>query len=78
MDLALFPSRIVTNNPAQPWAEAIRIKDNRIAEVGSRQAVKKNCSAATCKIELPGRLIIPGIIDGHCHFRQIRPDASAD
>jgi predicted amidohydrolase YtcJ len=68
MDLALFPSRIVTNNPAQPWAEAIRIKDSRIAEVGSRQAVKKNCSAATCKIELPGRLIIPGIIDGHCHF----------
>ncbi len=68
MDLAIFPERIFTNNPMQPWAEAIRIKKNRILEVGSRHGLKKNCSAETCKIELPGRLIIPGIIDGHCHF----------
>jgi len=68
MDLAIFSARIFTNNPVQPWAEAIRIKNNRILEVGSKEAVKDTCSSGTCVIELPGRLIIPGIIDGHCHL----------
>ena len=68
MDLAIFSARVFTNNPTQPWAEAISIKNNRILEVGSKETVNKSCSASTCMLELPGRLIIPGIIDGHCHF----------
>ncbi len=68
MDLAIFSARIFTNNPVQPWAEAIRIKNNQILEVGSKEVVKGTCSSGTCMIELPGRLIIPGLIDGHCHL----------
>ena len=68
MDLAIFPARIFTNDPELPWAEAIRIKNNRILQIGSKEAVKNNCSAETCCIELPGRLIVPGMVDGHCHL----------
>lgn len=68
MDLAISSARIFTNNPMQPWAEAISIHNNRILEVGSKEKVKHSCSANTCMMELPGRLIIPGIIDGQCHL----------
>jgi hypothetical protein len=68
MDLAIFSSRIFTGNPAQPWAEALKITGNRITEVGSNADVKKTCRKDTRMLALPGRLVTPGLVDAHCHF----------
>ncbi len=68
MDFALFSARIFTGNPAQPWAEAVKITDERITHVGSNAEVKKVCGADTEILELPGRLVTPGLVDAHCHF----------
>jgi len=68
MDFAIFSTRIFTGNPSQPWAEALKITDNRITLVGSNAAVKKACGKNTGMLDLPGRLVTPGLVDAHCHF----------
>jgi predicted amidohydrolase YtcJ len=68
MDFAIFSTRIFTGNPAQPWAEALKVTDNRISHVGSNAEVKKACGTNTEMLDLPGRLVTPGLVDAHCHF----------
>jgi predicted amidohydrolase YtcJ len=68
MDFAIFSARIFTGNPSQPWAEALKITDHRIALVGSNAEVKKACGKNTGMLDLPGRLVTPGLVDAHCHF----------
>jgi len=68
MDLALLSTRIFTGNPARPWAEALKITDERITHVGTNEEVKQACGKATEIMELPGRLVTPGLVDAHCHF----------
>lgn len=68
MDLAIFSTRIFTGDPAQPWAEALGIRNNQIVAVGTNEEVKKVCQRGTLMLELPGRLVTPGLVDGHCHF----------
>ncbi|RPI74827.1 MAG: hypothetical protein EHM45_17075 [Desulfobacteraceae bacterium] len=68
MDLAILSSKIFTGNPRQPWAEALGIKQNRIVTLGSNNEIKKECNARTRILELKGRLVTPGFVDGHLHF----------
>jgi hypothetical protein len=68
MDFAIFSSRIFTGNPAQPWAEALKITDEQITHVGSNAEVKDACGSNTEKLDLPGMLVTPGLVDAHCHF----------
>jgi len=68
MDFAIFSSRIFTGNPAQPWAEALKISDEQITHVGSNAEIKNACGSNTGKLELPGMLVTPGLVDAHCHF----------
>jgi hypothetical protein len=68
MDFAIFSSRIFTGNPDQPWAEALKVTDDQITHVGSDAEVKDACGNHTEKLELPGMLVTPGLVDAHCHF----------
>ena len=68
MDIAILSSKIFTGDPRQPWAEALGIKQNRIAVLGSNSAIKKVCNARTRVLDLKGRLVTPGFVDGHAHF----------
>jgi hypothetical protein len=68
MDFAIFSSRIFTGNPAQPWAEALKVTDQQITHVGSNAEVKDACGSNTEKLDLPGMLVTPGLVDAHCHF----------
>lgn len=68
MDIAILKSRIYTGDPAKPWAEALSVRDGRIAAVGTTAEVAGACSRGTRTFELPGRLVTPGIVDAHLHF----------
>lgn len=63
----LVNGRIFTSNDRQPWAEAVVIKGNRIAYVGSNEEALKMAEGAVAE-DLGGKLVTPGIIDGHLHF----------
>jgi hypothetical protein len=68
IDLALINGRIWTGNKAQPWAEAVASRGERIIAVGSNDDVKKLTDSKTRLIDLRGKLALPGFIDDHTHF----------
>jgi predicted amidohydrolase YtcJ len=67
-DLILSNGNIYTVNAAQPHAEAIAIKGERILFVGSNQEVKKSAGPNTKTIDLHGRTVVPGLTDSHYHI----------
>ena len=63
----LFGGPIITINNNQPYVEAVGIKGDKIASVGTLEVVKlemgKNCEF----IDLKGNTLLPGFIDCHLH-----------
>jgi len=66
-DTVYTNGKIYTVNEDQPWAEAVAIKDGRFVYVGNDAGVTQFIGPSTQKAELAGRLVIPGIVDGHTH-----------
>ena len=63
--------RIYTNDPANPWAEAMAFRDGKIRCVGKIDYVLVECggndpSAET--IHLHGKFVMPGFNDAHVHL----------
>jgi len=68
-DAIYVGGHIVTVNDAQPTAEALAVKDGTILAVGDRADIEKSHKGATTKtIDLGGRTLAPGFVDGHAHF----------
>lgn len=66
-DTVLLSGQIYTVDTDQSWAEAVAIKDGRFVYVGNDAGVTQFIGPSTETTELAGRLVIPGIIDGHTH-----------
>ncbi|NIO50003.1 MAG: amidohydrolase family protein [Candidatus Aminicenantes bacterium] len=67
-DLVLLNGAVWTVNPAQPWAEAVALKGEKILEVGSAKEIKGMIGDSTQVIDLKGDSVLPGFIDSHTHF----------
>ena len=70
-EFIITSANIFTGDPKNPQAEAVYIKENQIAAVDSNTRVKKSAPFCARTYDLPGRLITPGLIEGHCHFTSI-------
>ncbi|MFG1463925.1 amidohydrolase [Xanthobacter sp. DSM 24535] len=66
-DIILRGGKIYTQNPAQPWAEALAVRGKTIAAVGTTGEIDKLKGAGTKVVELNGRLVMPGFVEGHIH-----------
>ena len=66
-DLVLFNARVVTLNPRWPTAEAIAVKGDRIAWVGTNEEWSRLTVGRPQSIDCGGRTLVPGFIDAHCH-----------
>lgn len=66
-------AKIFTSNPAQPWAQAIAIRGERIVAVGDTRTVAALAGPATRRIDAGGRTIIAGINDAHQHVSIVPP-----
>lgn len=65
----LTGGRIKTMDPGNPTADSILLCGQRIAAVGTgKQVMGHPLAFKADKIDLEGRRVIPGIIDGHLHF----------
>lgn len=70
-DAIFFGGSIVTVNDAHPDAEALAIKDGKILAVGARAGIEKAHKGSTTRmVDLAGRTLMPGFIDGHAHVQQ--------
>jgi len=66
-DTILVNGKIFTANPAQPWAQAIAIRGDRVIAVGDTAAISALAGSSTRRLDVGGRTIIPGINDAHQH-----------
>jgi predicted amidohydrolase YtcJ len=67
-DLILHNARIYTAEDGTPRAEAIAIRGDRIAAVGTSADILKLKGPSTRVIDVNGRTILPGLHDSHGHF----------
>jgi predicted amidohydrolase YtcJ len=58
---------IFTADAGNSSATALAIRDGRILYVGSDAALARYIGPATVKVDLKGRFLMPGVIDGHMH-----------
>ena len=75
-DSIYFGGDIVTVNDKQPSAQAVAVRDGKIVAVGKRAAVMQYRGLKTTLIDLKGRTMIPGLIDGHGHVFNVGAQAS--
>lgn len=67
-DVVLTGGKVFTADPARPWAQAVAIRGERIMAVGSDADVAKAAGPATRRIDLGGRVVVPGFNDAHAHL----------
>ena len=67
----LINGKIYTENKLQPWAEAVAIEDKHFACVGSTKEVRAYAKFHWGEdfetVDLSGRTVLPGLIEGHTH-----------
>ena len=64
----LTNGKFFTANKNEPWAEAVVLKGNKIAYVGTNEgAIKFSNGGNVIAEDLGGKLVTPGLIDGHLH-----------
>ncbi len=66
--LLITNAKVYTVDEAQPWAEAVAVRANRIIFVGDRGGADAFRGPHTRVIDGAGRTLIPGIIDSHYHL----------
>ena len=64
-DLVIENAKIFTSHNEQTWAEALAISDGEFVYVGDDEGVK--AIQAAMSLDLRGRMVLPGLIDGHAH-----------
>jgi predicted amidohydrolase YtcJ len=67
-DLVLRHGKIVTMDDDLPEVEALASKGETIVAVGSDEEIQSHIGSDTRVIDLEGRLVVPGLIEGHGHF----------
>ncbi len=65
--LVLLGGKVFTADPARPWAEAIAIRGERIVAVGGNAEIARLAGPATRRIDVAGRVVVPGFNDAHDH-----------
>src|SRR5688572_3820598 len=67
-DFVLFNGHVLTVDDRFTIAQAIAVAGERIVAVGTNAAVNRLAGAATRRMDLGGRTVIPGLIDNHMHL----------
>jgi predicted amidohydrolase YtcJ len=58
---------VYTVDPHDSVKEALAVRDGRVTYVGTTAAAKGMAGPATHVIDLHGRMLMPGLVDGHMH-----------
>ena len=67
-DTVYINGKIYTVDEAQPWVEAVAIKDGSFFVVGSNSDVDAVVGDTTKVVDLGGRMAMPGLVDTHNHL----------
>ena len=67
-EMIFMNGNVYTVNERQPHAEAIIVKGDRVAFIGSNAEVAKHKPDGARIIDLRGNTVVPGLTDAHCHI----------
>src|SRR5205807_10140090 len=67
-DIIVVHARVYTENPRQPWAQAVAIHHGKIVAVGDDAVAERMRGVGTTGIDAGGKLVLPGFVDCHIHF----------
>ena len=67
-DMVISNGIIYTMDDFNPLAEAVAIREGKIIAVGSEYAVGTYIGSETKILDLNGKTMVPGLIEGHGHF----------
>lgn len=66
-DLVLFNGKVFTAEPGQGLVQAVAVADGKILKVGTDAEINGLADAQTRRIDLGGKVLMPGMIDTHSH-----------
>ena len=66
-DLVLTNGKVFTGVPGQALVNAVAVENGKIIKVGSDAEVNALADAKTRRIDLEGKVLMPGMIDTHSH-----------
>ncbi|TFV60754.1 amidohydrolase [Mycobacterium sp. PS03-16] len=66
-DVVFRNGRVYTVAGPQPWAQAVAVKGSTIAHVGDDAGAMALAGPDTRVIDLGGKLLMPGFVEGHTH-----------
>ena len=72
-DVAYINGQVYTVNDAQPWAEAVAIKEGKFLVVGSNADIEAATGESTVVVDLGGAFVMPGTGDPHIHAGLLMP-----
>ena len=67
-DYIFTNAKVYTVDEAQPWAEAVAVKDNKIVYVGDAAGADALVGDGTEVIDATGKTIMPGFVSAHDHL----------
>jgi len=66
-DVVFVNGKLVTLDAAGTIAQAVAVQDGHIVRVGTTREIRKLASRDTKVVDLHGRTVLPGFVDGHAH-----------
>ncbi|MEE9230278.1 MAG: amidohydrolase [Acidobacteriota bacterium] len=66
-DIVLTGGKVITVDPDDRITQAVAVRGNRIAAVGSESEITRWIGPETQVLNLAGRTVVPGFIDAHNH-----------
>jgi predicted amidohydrolase YtcJ len=73
-DLVLLHGKIHTEDASRSVVQALAVRGNTIVAVGTDQTIGEFVGPSTRRVDLGGRVVLPGIIDAHTHPAQSAQD----
>jgi predicted amidohydrolase YtcJ len=70
-DTVFVNGNVYTGAAARPRAEAVAVRDGRIAFVGSSEDARRFAGPSAAVVDLGGATVLPGLTDSHCHLAGI-------
>jgi predicted amidohydrolase YtcJ len=77
-DSIFINGKVITVDPQNSIAQAVAVKDGRIAAVGTTADIIKWKGPQTIVVDLQGKTVTPGFVDGHSHFMSLGRSETAD
>lgn len=66
-DLVLTNGKVFTGEPGQALVQAVAVENGKILQVGSDAEINALADAHTQRVDLAGKVLMPGMIDSHSH-----------